>query len=227
MAADTSPTGWPQPGIDENSVAVNIYCMAGDTRETILNAAASEFARHGPQGTRVHAIVARAGVNERMIYHHFGSKDGLYRAVLDHQWAALWRAWQPALDAAALLPPREGMRRALSAFFDLSLEYPLVMRLGMHEALGGWSIRPAPAPDQLAPALRALWERGRSDGAFGLDADFPVVYAAALGALTSLLVLGDRFAPAVGDASRPGPDASRVREQVVALLLDGMTARAR
>lgn len=200
--------------------------MAGDTRDIILKAAAAEFARHGPQGTRVHAIVKRAGVNERMIYHHFGSKEGLYRAVLDGQWTALWRAWQPTLDAAAILSPREGMRRALSTFFDLTLEYPLVMRLGMHEALGGWSIRPAPAADQLAPALRALWERGRADGTFGLDADFPVVYAAALGALTSLLVLGDRFAPAVGDASRPGPDASRVRDQIVALLLDGMTARA-
>jgi AcrR family transcriptional regulator len=201
--------------------------MSRVTRETVLNAAAAEFARSGPEGTRVRAIVERAGVNERMIYHHFGSKEGLYRAVLDGQWAALWRAWQPTLDAAALLPPRAGMRLALSAFFDLTLDYPLVMRLGMHEALGGWTIRPAPAPEQLAPTLRALWERGRADGTFALDADFPVVYAAALGALTALLVLGDRFAPAVGDASRPGPDASRVRDQVVALLLDGMTAGAR
>jgi len=197
-----------------------------DTRQSLLDAGAAEFARHGPKGARIHAVVARAGVNERMIYHHFGSKDGLYRAVLDEQWGALWRAWQPTLDAAALLPPRDGMRLALSAFFDLTLEHPLVMRLAMHEALGGWTVRPTPAPEQLAPTLHALWNRGRADGSFALDADFPIVYAAALGALTSLFVLGARFAPAVGDASHPGPDATHVRDQVVALLLDGMTARA-
>ena len=196
-----------------------------DTRQTLLHAAAAEFARHGPKGARIQAVVARAGVNERMIYHHFGSKDGLYRAVLDEQWGALWRAWQPTLDAAAFLPPRDGMRLALAGFFDLTLEHPLVMRLAMHEALGGWAVRPTPAPEQLAPTLHDLWNRGRADGSFALDADFPIVYAAALGALTSLFVLGARFAPAVGDASHPGPDAARVRDQVVALLLDGMTAR--
>ena len=196
-----------------------------DTRQTLLDAAATEFALHGPKGTRIQAVVARAGINERMIYHHFGSKDGLYRAVLDEQWAALWRAWQPTLDAATRLVAREGMRVALSGFFDVTLQHPLVMRLAMHEALGGWSVRPAPAPEQLAPTLHELWNRGRADGTFGLDADFPIVYAAALGALTSLFLLGARFAAAVGDATRPGPDADRVRDQVVALLLDGMTAR--
>jgi len=196
-----------------------------DTRQTLLDAAATEFALHGPKGTRVQAVVARAGINERMIYHHFGSKDGLYRAVLDEQWAALWRAWQPTLDAATRLVAREGMRVALSGFFDVTLQHPLVMRLAMHEALGGWSVRPAPAPEQLAPTLHELWNRGRADGTFGLDADFPIVYAAALGALTSLFLLGARFAPAVGDATHPGPDAERVRDQVVALLLDGMSAR--
>jgi len=196
-----------------------------DTRQTLLDAAATEFALHGPKGTRIQAVVARAGINERMIYHHFGSKDGLYRAVLDEQWAALWRAWQPALDAATRLVAREGMRVALSGFFDVTLQHPLVMRLAMHEALGGWSVRPAPAPEQLAPTLHELWNRGRADGTFGLDADFPIVYAAALGALTSLFLLGARFAPAVGDATHPGPDAERVRDQVVALLLDGMSAR--
>ena len=197
-----------------------------DTRRTLLDAAATEFALHGPKGARIGAVVARAGVNERMIYHFFGSKDGLYRAVLDDQWASLWRAWEPTLASAASLDPREGMRVALSGFFDVTLTHSLVMRLAMHEALGGWSVRPAPAPEQLAPALHALWNRGRADGTFALDADFPVVYAAATGALTSLLLLGTRFAPAVGDATHPGPDAARVRDQVVALLLDGMTARA-
>ena len=55
-----------------------------DTRQVLLDAASEELARHGLRGARMHVIVERAGINERMIYHHFGSKVGLYEAVLAH-----------------------------------------------------------------------------------------------------------------------------------------------
>src|SRR5262245_20402677 len=44
------------------------------TAEAILAAATTEFATHGFGGGRVDRIAARAGVNKRMIYHHFGHK---------------------------------------------------------------------------------------------------------------------------------------------------------
>lgn len=52
------------------------------TRRRILEAALDEFAAKGLDGSRVDAIAARAGVNKRMLYYYFGSKDDLYRAVL-------------------------------------------------------------------------------------------------------------------------------------------------
>jgi TetR/AcrR family transcriptional regulator len=52
------------------------------TREGILLAAQEEFAAKGLSGGRVDQIAARAGANKRMIYHYFGSKDGLYLAAL-------------------------------------------------------------------------------------------------------------------------------------------------
>ena len=82
------------------------------------------------------------------------------------------------------------------------------------------------APLPSARAARAGAPRALDHGTFALEADFPIVYAATVGALTSLFLLGARFAPAVGDATHPGPDAVRVRDQIVALLLDGMTGRA-
>jgi AcrR family transcriptional regulator len=54
----------------------------GSTREKIFRAAAAEFLRHGFEGARVERIVDRAGVNKRMLYHYFGSKEGLYRELL-------------------------------------------------------------------------------------------------------------------------------------------------
>jgi AcrR family transcriptional regulator len=52
------------------------------TQERILAAALTEFASKGFAGARVDAIARAAGVNKRMLYHYFGHKQGLFRAVL-------------------------------------------------------------------------------------------------------------------------------------------------
>ena len=55
------------------------------TRRAILDAAVAEFCAVGPAGARIDAIAAAAGVNKRMLYHYFTSKEGLFAAVLDDQ----------------------------------------------------------------------------------------------------------------------------------------------
>ncbi len=52
------------------------------TRDKILAAATAEFSAKGIAGARTDAIARRAGVNKRMLYYCFGSKQALYRAVL-------------------------------------------------------------------------------------------------------------------------------------------------
>lgn len=52
------------------------------TAERILSAAEELFAWHTFHGTRVAAVATAAGVNNRLVYHYFGSKAGLYREVL-------------------------------------------------------------------------------------------------------------------------------------------------
>ncbi|HEY4414138.1 MAG TPA: TetR family transcriptional regulator [Verrucomicrobiae bacterium] len=52
------------------------------TSARILAAALAEFAAAGFAGARVDAIAKRAGTNKRMLYHYFGDKEGLFRAVL-------------------------------------------------------------------------------------------------------------------------------------------------
>ena len=52
------------------------------TRRRILSAALKEFAARGFAGARVDAIARRAAINKRMLYHYFGDKEGLFRAVL-------------------------------------------------------------------------------------------------------------------------------------------------
>ena len=52
------------------------------TSARILAAALTEFAAHGFAGARVDAIARRSGTNKRMLYHYFGDKEALFRAVL-------------------------------------------------------------------------------------------------------------------------------------------------
>jgi len=52
------------------------------TKSKILAAAEIEFSEKGFFGARIDEIAERAGVNKRMIYEHFESKDGLYNTVL-------------------------------------------------------------------------------------------------------------------------------------------------
>src|SRR5687767_15037900 len=59
------------------------------TREAILAAAQDEFALKGLSGGRVDEIARRARANKRMIYHYFGSKQGLYLTVIERVYEGL------------------------------------------------------------------------------------------------------------------------------------------
>jgi len=67
------------------------------TRTRILSAALKEFAAKGFAGARVDAIARRAAINKRMLYHYFGDKEGLFRAVLRRKIAER-QAWAENLS---------------------------------------------------------------------------------------------------------------------------------
>lgn len=61
--------------------------MSGETRRDsrglILSAARQEFGQQGYAGGRVDRIARRAGVNKQLIFYYFGSKAGLFQAVVE------------------------------------------------------------------------------------------------------------------------------------------------
>lgn len=54
-----------------------------DRKSLLLDAARSEFSARGLAGARIDTIAGRSGVNKQLVYYYFGSKDGLYLAVLE------------------------------------------------------------------------------------------------------------------------------------------------
>ena len=61
------------------------------TRENILQEAIVEFVQQGLSGARVDAIAERIHTSKRMIYYYFGSKEGLYVAVLEDAYRRIRR----------------------------------------------------------------------------------------------------------------------------------------
>lgn len=53
------------------------------TRARLLKVATAEFAARGYDGARVESIARKAGVNINLVYHYFGSKEGIYVAALE------------------------------------------------------------------------------------------------------------------------------------------------
>ncbi len=60
------------------------YARGEDTRRRILETALEIFAAEGYEGASTRHLAERAGVNLPAIQYYFGSKEGLYRAVIEH-----------------------------------------------------------------------------------------------------------------------------------------------
>ncbi len=144
------------------------------TRQDILDAACQEFTEHGLAGARVDAIAARTNAVKRMIYYYFGSKEGLYLAVLEQAYASIREAEQ-ALDLADLAPA-EAIRRLVEFTFDYQEANPGFVRLvsienihnGAHMAR---SERIRTLNSAVVEMLAGILARGRADGVFRADVD--------------------------------------------------------
>src|SRR6478672_7841495 len=111
------------------------------TREKIIKAASRAFALNGYEGASIRKSVANADVNQAAINYHFGSKEGLYRAVLSGALQALLEADESSPAPQAL--PREA---ALRAFIRRQLR-PMLARDERSQSLRifNWeTVRPSP-----------------------------------------------------------------------------------
>ena len=57
------------------------YMVTLPAKDRILSAATQILAASGSGGLRIDSVAERAGVNKRMIYVHFGSRDGLVQLI--------------------------------------------------------------------------------------------------------------------------------------------------
>jgi AcrR family transcriptional regulator len=144
------------------------------TRQEILAAAREEFAQHGLSGARVEAIAARTSTVKRMIYYYFGSKEGLYLAVLEEAYADI-RRFEAELSLDHY-PPVEAIRRLIEFTFDYDEAHLDFIRLVSSEnVMNARYIAKSTAIQALnrgaITLLQSVLDRGKRDKVFRQDVD--------------------------------------------------------
>ncbi|HEV7925482.1 MAG TPA: TetR family transcriptional regulator [Verrucomicrobiae bacterium] len=122
-----------------------------------MAAALKEFAAKGFAGARVDAIARRASINKRMLYHYFGNKEELFKAVLRRKISER-QAWAEALSGE----PEE----TLPFWFEAACKDADWVRLFQWEALQGNWQKVIDEEQRLAATARGL-ERIRQRQARG------------------------------------------------------------
>lgn len=77
--------------------------MVVDTKQRLVEAALAAIKEEGYGGTTARAIAGRAGVNQALIYYHFGDIKNLLLAALDATSAERMRSYQALLDKTETL----------------------------------------------------------------------------------------------------------------------------
>jgi TetR/AcrR family transcriptional regulator len=135
--------------------------------DRILAAAAVEFAARGYAGARVDQIARRARVNKAMLYYHFHSKQGLYRALLRDTFGRAGERLQAIATSGA--PPADqldGAIEAIAGFVGQHQFFASIMLREIAESGAHLDSETLAALAAIPRAVGGIIQRGVDEGAF-------------------------------------------------------------
>jgi len=144
------------------------------TRTAILEGALEAFASSGYEGVSVREITRRLGVSHNLVHHYFGSKENLWREVIDYTLGGkLWEIVEMLEASEESDDPFETTALALRRLVTVAARLPALPRL-----LAGESNWVAPRLDYLfdrylepiTNLARRLLARAEAAGAAPMDA---------------------------------------------------------
>lgn len=138
------------------------------TRLLVTRAALAVFAERGFAGASLRDIAAKAGSAHGLIRHHFGSKDGIWRAAVDHAISRHLRALEPHMQRAADpgADPLAAGRATVRDSLTMMACHPEIVRLILHEGMVA-SPHLTYALDRFGPigdAMQPLFDRLQAAG---------------------------------------------------------------
>jgi AcrR family transcriptional regulator len=152
------------------------------TKEKILKAALKIFAREGFNKAKLRDIADLAGTTHSLIRHHFGSKDDLWKAVVDYG----FRLQEDNLMKIVIeksADPVELYKKYVSTYISTIARHPELCNIVLHD-----NSRSSPHLDylfergkRLRDLIEPVFEKAQACGYFqGFDHDSFTVYVRAL-----------------------------------------------
>ncbi len=185
------------------------------SRARILKAAREEFANKGLGGARVDQIAQSAGINKRMLYHYFGNKDALFRAVLEENYAHK-RDSERALELEKD-DPREAIRKWVTLTWNYYIEHPEFLNLlnsaNLHHARhvqASTEVKKMRAP--FVKMMGAILDKGVSQGVFREGVD-PVQMYITIAGMSYFYLSNQHTLSAIFGRSLLSPRAKKERLQ--------------
>jgi AcrR family transcriptional regulator len=133
---------------------------AARNRRAILRATEELLTRLPPEQISMEQVAAAAGVGKGTVFHRFGNRAGLMRALMHDRAMALQEA---VVDGPPPLGPGAPPRERLLAFVDGVIEV-VSRNKGLLAALDhAEAVVQARVPDDDPPPLHAIWHRHISD----------------------------------------------------------------
>ena len=183
------------------------------TREAIIEAATQEFAEFGIGGARIDAIALRAGLNKRLLYYYFGSKEDLFAAVLERAYESI-RTAERALHLGEI-DPIEAIRKLVAFTWNYYIAHPEFLSLlnseNLHKAAHlkkTANIREMNSP--LVQALDSALEHGRAARLFRSGVD-PVQLYISIAALSYFYLSNQHTLSAIFGRDLRAPKAETER----------------
>jgi AcrR family transcriptional regulator len=188
-----------------------------DRRDSILRASAEVFRRHGYNRATIEDVAAELFLTKAGVYHYFSSKQEILEGLCDRAMAAAEEAVERAEQAESQPLPR--VRRMLEEYTTAVMQEPAFTVLMRHlDEVGEASLADLQRRRKSIEArLRTALEEGIEAGVFEM-ADTRISVFGMLGAINWIYTW---FEP---DGRLP---AEEVRDNLVALVLNGILARHR
>ncbi|MET0542541.1 MAG: TetR family transcriptional regulator [Variovorax sp.] len=149
------------------------------TRKAILKAATKVFAKYGYDGGSVEKISKAAKSYDRMIYYYFGSKEGLFIAVLEESYRAMDDAESAIeLDASRPVETLTAVIRFVHGYYRKNPEFVTLLNTenlhkGRHIAK---SLRAGEYSSHAIAVIREVLSSGIAKGLFRSDVAAREVY---------------------------------------------------
>ena len=168
----------------------------------ILDAAMKLFGERGFDAVPLSAIAESARVSKGNIFHHFGSKEGLYVAVMKHACANTASLLEEVSRDAG--PFADRIRHFARAHLDYLASHPCVTRLILREMAQGNAERGRALVEQAFERnfsmLVSIFRSGQQDGYVRADLD-PAVMALGLLSGNVYFFLAQSLLPHLGSVN--------------------------